>query len=73
MEEEEEEVKLFADDTKIWEWIKNLADCARFQSDLDSLFAWSPDWLLRFHVGKCKTMHRGHKIQTMCTLWIRRE
>jgi hypothetical protein len=54
-------VKLFADDTKVWEWIKNLADCARLQSDLDSLVAWSQDWLLRFHVGKCKAMHIGHK------------
>jgi hypothetical protein len=53
-------VKLFADDTKVWEWIKSLANCARLQSDLDSLAAWSQDWLLRFHVGKCKAMHIGH-------------
>jgi hypothetical protein len=53
--------KLFADDTKVWEWIRSLADCARIQSDLDSLVAWYRDWLLRFHVGKCKAMHIGHK------------
>ncbi len=46
-------VKLFADDCKLYNRIRNRDDCAALQDDLDSLAAWSRDWLLRFSKEKC--------------------
>ena len=47
-------VFLFADDTKLFREIASTDDINILQSDLDSLFKWSKDWLLRFHPDKCK-------------------
>jgi hypothetical protein len=52
-------IKMFADDTKLWNWIVNIADTMLLQDNLDKLSDWSKKWLLKFHVGKCKRMHIG--------------
>lgn len=52
-------LKMFADDTKIWNSVKNMTDNMLLQEDLDKLSEWSKIWLLKFHVGKCKRMHIG--------------
>ena len=52
-------VKLFADDTKIYNEIKSSQDCEQIQSDLNSLSDWTDLWLLRFNASKCKSMHLG--------------
>ena len=54
------QVYLFADDTKIYNTIKNEEDKAILQEDLEKLTQWSDTWLLRFHPQKCKHLHIGH-------------
>lgn len=55
----ESEIKLFADDAKLFREINGPRDHVRLQSDLDTLSKWSDDWLLKFNPVKCKTMHCG--------------
>ena len=50
-------LKMFADDTKLWITLKSATDSATLQTDLDSLTAWSNRWLLKFNASKCKLMH----------------
>ena len=57
-------LKMFADDTKLWITLKSETDSAIVQTDLDSLTAWSNRWLLKFTASKCKLMHIGHKFPT---------
>ena len=51
--------KIFADDTKIYAKVGNMADVERIQKDIDELVGWSRTWLLNFNAGKCKVMHVG--------------
>ena len=51
--------KIFADDTKIYAKVGNMADVERIQKDIDELVEWSRTWLLNFNAGKCKVMHVG--------------
>ena len=57
----ENEVYLFADDTKIYSQINNVTDAQSLQSDLSKLHDWSEKWLLMFHPEKCKVLHLGNK------------
>ena len=52
-------IKLFADDTKIWNIIRSEVDRLSLQDDLGKLNDWSKQWLLRFNIDKCKKMHIG--------------
>ena len=54
-------IKLFADDTKIWNTIKTQSDSQSLQSDLDLLSKWSDEWLLRFNIDKCHVMYIDRK------------
>ena len=54
-------IKLFADDTKIWNTIKTQSDSQSLQSDLDLLKKWLHKWLLRFNIGKCYVKHIDRK------------
>ena len=58
-------MRMFADDTKIWRTISCLSDSDSLQDDLDKLSVWSDQWLLRFNAAKCKVMHVGHKFPTV--------
>ena len=51
--------KIFADDTKIYAKVGNMADVERILKDIDELVGWSRTWLLNFNAGKCKVMHAG--------------
>ena len=51
--------KIFAEDTKIYSKVGNMADVERIQKDIDELVEWSRTWLLNFNAGKCKVMHVG--------------
>jgi len=57
-------MKMFADDTKIWQRLENDNDSSLLQADLQSLQSWSDRWLLRFNPDKCKVLHIGHKFTT---------
>ena len=50
----------FADDTKIFGAVSDLAQHHQLQDDLNTLLQWSKDWQMLFHVDKCKVMHFGH-------------
>ena len=47
---------MFADDTKIFQ---SQMDFHQFQQDINSLFAWSVKWQLKFNVSKCFIFHFG--------------
>jgi Reverse transcriptase (RNA-dependent DNA polymerase) len=57
-------MRMFADDTKVWCRIKETGDGKSLQNDLDKLADWSDKWLLRFNPEKCKIMHIGHELDT---------
>jgi len=61
-------IRMFADDTKIWTRIKSATDMQILQTDLDSLSLWTNEWLLRFNPPKCKVMHIGHQISSAYTI-----
>lgn len=49
-------IKLFADDTKIF----NITDNSKMlQEDIDTLLDWSKTWDLHFNIEKCKVLHIG--------------
>ena len=54
------ELKMFADDVKIYRGIKSANDLFTLQEDLTALTHWSKEWLLDFNISKCKVMHLGH-------------
>ena len=58
------DMKMFADDTKLWCRIKTDAENVVLQADLDSLQSWSDTWQLKFNADKCEVMHIGHSFQT---------
>jgi hypothetical protein len=58
------DMKMFADDTKLWTRISSPEDSESLQLDLDSLAAWSNEWQLYFNPEKCKVMHIGHPYDT---------
>ena len=51
--------RLFADDTKLLAAIRNAADMALVQKDIDTLVKWASDWIMSFNVDKCKYMIVG--------------
>ena len=57
----EGQVKIFADDTKLFKAIHSEEDSKQLQKDLNSSCDWSDKWLLRFNVGKCGIMHYGNQ------------
>ena len=52
-------VRMFADDTKIWRKIEGREDSEELQKDLDRLNEWSEEWLMQFNPDKCRVMHLG--------------
>jgi len=56
------EMRIFADDTKVWKKITGIKDCMDLQEDLTNLQNWSDKWLLQFNAEKCKVMHVVHNI-----------
>ena len=57
-------IRMFADDTKIWTQLSCPEDAANLQEDLDMLSSWSAKWLLKFNPVKCKLMHLRHNMDT---------
>ena len=54
---------MFADDTKLWAYIRSEADSQSLQRDLDKLVEWSNEWQLGFNPAKSKVMHIGQPLQ----------
>ena len=54
-------VKLYADDTKVYTDIKSEEDQRTLQEELNHLSEWSDKWKLQFHPGKCTVMTLGQR------------
>ncbi len=52
-------VRIFADDTKIFNRIDNRTDQIKLQENLSRLEQWAETWQMRFHPDKCKVLHIG--------------
>ena len=61
-------IRMFADDAKIWREISCLEDQRELQEDLNSMRAWSDVSLLEFNPIKCNVMHVGHSYDTRYTI-----
>ena len=61
-------ILMFADNTKIWNKIKDTGDSDLLQQDLNMLMDWSKQWLLAFNTEKCNIMHIGHDLPTVYTM-----
>ena len=59
-------MRMFADNTKIWREIKGTEDSAELQRDLIRLVEWSDRWLIKLNPEKCKPLRIGHKHETQC-------
>lgn len=53
-------LKLFADDTKIYNVIKSHEDEEKLQGDIFNACDWASKWQMIFNIKKCKTMHIGN-------------
>ena len=53
------EAFLFADDTKVFNIVKSIANQHELQDDMGRLSDWSMKWLMPFNMDKCKQMHCG--------------
>ena len=51
--------KLFANNTKLYEEIFTPRDSVKLLQDLNSLVAWSHNWLLKFNSDKCVVLKIG--------------
>ena len=58
---------LFADDMKILKVIRTEEDKAALQHDIDSMWDWTDNSLLKFHPDKYTSMHisRGHNSEEL--------
>ena len=56
------EFYLFADDAKLFKYVKVESDCEKLQSNLYGLQEWSDKWLLRLNSKKCKVISFGRQI-----------
>ena len=52
---------LFADANKLFKIIFNDDDTVLLQKDIDSMFSWTLNSLVLFHLNKCFTMHISSK------------
>ena len=52
-------VKVFADDTKIYNSINDVNDTKCLQNTIDEMYSWTNKWLLKFNKEKCKVLHLG--------------
>ena len=56
---QQSKVKIFADDTKIYNGINDSNDNNCLQNTIDEMYSWTNQWLLKFNKEKCKVLHLG--------------
>lgn len=54
------QVKIFADDTKLYAKVDQVSSIELLQADIDQVKAWSSDWLMPFNQDKCVVLHIGN-------------
>ncbi|MDW0252237.1 MAG: reverse transcriptase family protein, partial [Nitrososphaeraceae archaeon] len=55
------DMRLFADDAKLFHTISNLSSSATLQSNLDNILKWCCDWQLQLSPSKCAVLSIGHR------------
>ena len=58
------QVKMFADDTKLFTRVDVPNNYEIMQNDLDGLMQWSNKWQLKFHPEKCYVLKLGRERET---------
>ena len=53
-------LKLFVDDTKVFNIISSLNDVQSLQRSVNNAGTWSIDWDMLFNIKKCHQLHVGH-------------
>jgi hypothetical protein len=56
-------VRLYADDSKLYFSVNGVEDAALFQEDLDRIQAWANEWQLTLAMHKCSVLHCGFNNQ----------
>ena len=59
-------IKIFADDTKIYNKASHPISVQSLQEDIDRVYKWSEEWQLRFNVEKCSVLHIGSNNRHQC-------
>jgi len=59
LEEYDITIKLFADDSKIYAEITDIADIVQLQAALDRMVQWAKTWQLMLSIDKCCVLHIG--------------
>ena len=60
---------MFADDCKVYTRIAKTTHCVVLQDDLNSLLAWSTQWLLWFSIEKC-VVREKQVLDFIISVWI---
>ena len=60
------EMKLFADDVKLYRNIIDESSCNKIQTCLDNIFAWCNAWQLKLSPTKCAVLSIGYKKYDFC-------
>ena len=55
------DIFLFADDAKLFLYVKTEEDSKQLQKDLDKFKEWIDTWLLSLNIGKCKSISYSTK------------
>ena len=58
---DDSQMKLFADDIKLYRTVDTKTDAELLQKDIDAVTQWSKMWQLPFNESKCKVVHYGKK------------
>jgi ribonucleases P/MRP protein subunit RPP40 len=53
------QIKLFADDAKIYVVVNDITDCEHMQYYIDKLVSWANCWQLKISIPKCACLHLG--------------
>ena len=57
---------LFADDNKLFRSIYSDSDALLLQGDINKIYSWSTNSLLRFHPDKCYSINIRNKSKQHC-------
>jgi len=55
---------MFADDSKMYADITDIADITRLQATLDRMVQWAETWQLKLSIDKCCVLHIGQQQTT---------
>ena len=61
---------LYADDIKLYTYIRSLSDSSRLQLEIDRLVSWVNKWQLRISINKCMVSHVGNNSNSPFTYSI---